>query len=114
MSREPKPLPKFKLIPKVKIGAVDLPVYLDKDLDDHGNYASHPGQAIWICPQEESSAVRTVWHEALHAIGDLYGLPLSEERTRVLENVLLQFLMDNPKLLEQLKKHHGKKKKPTR
>ena len=93
---------RFEPLPRVTIGAVVVPVYLEPGDELHGWYSSMPEQSIHICQQEESSLYRTVLHEALHAVADLYGIGLSERDVQVLENVLSAFLRDNPALVEKI------------
>jgi hypothetical protein len=100
--------PKRKLhgkVPYVRFGSVKLPVYLTEDHEQHGYYDSWPEQAIHVARQEESSEIRTILHESIHAAADLYGIELSEAKVRVLENAIGQLICQNPKLVQLLQKY---------
>jgi len=47
---------------------------------------------------------QTLLHETIHMIENLYELPnLSEQTVSTLANTLLQFMQDNPKIVDWLK-----------
>lgn len=81
---------------RLRIGALDVPVEVDEELDDFGQFQS-TGPKIVLGP-DQSPLVRatTLFHETLHAISEFYGLNLSEAKVRVLEHAITSMFRDNP------------------
>lgn len=83
----------------VKIGPVDVPVYEDGELEDYGLYEELPKQRIRISSRNGLAREMTLLHEILHAMSEQYGVALSEHRVRALEQIVTQFVIDNPEFV---------------
>ena len=82
---------------KVKVGPIRVPVLVDKDLEGFGCFDCAPTPRIRIAPLEGIEREMTLLHELLHVFSEHYGLRLTESSVRVLEQVITQFVLDNPK-----------------
>jgi hypothetical protein len=88
---------------KVAIGGVEIPV---EEVSPHvlgegvlGTYEGCPRQRIAIRKGlDPALRAQTLLHETLHAIDEMYGLGLGENRIRVLEQVLTGLWKHNPAL----------------
>jgi hypothetical protein len=71
--------------------ANDAPIY---------GHCDHKGGRITVnldyAPSHQRS---TLFHEAIHAVDEVYGIGLTEDQTRLLEVGLLSLIDDNPQLL---------------
>lgn len=103
-------------IRQVTIGSRKLPVRWKEDICEevHGWYKSTPNPHIDLCSTlDEKEKVYTLWHEVFEAVSDMYGLEIPEQGIRVLENVVVGIIRNNPKLVEYtqaLDKKSNKKK----
>lgn len=84
------------LLGKVKVGPVVVPVFVDKELDGFGCFDAIPVPRIRISQLTGLEREMTLLHELLHVFSEHYGLRLSESSVRVLEQVVTQFVLDNP------------------
>jgi hypothetical protein len=91
------------MIETVQVGPLTLPVVALSDDDSVGEYRPRPTPCIAISG-DLTGRVRAmaVLHEALHAIADLYGLPLDERDVQTLELTLTALIRDNPALVDAL------------
>jgi hypothetical protein len=109
-------MPISRSIRQVNIGSRKIPVRWKKDIceDVHGYYKSVPNPHIELCSKlDEKEKVYTLWHEVFEAVSDMYGLEIPEQGIRVLENVVVGIIRNNPKLVEYtqgLDKKSNKKK----
>ena len=84
------------LLGKLKVGPVVVPVLVDKDLDGYGCFDSLRSPRIRINQLTGLEREMTLLHELLHVFSEHYGLRLSESSVRVLEQIVTQFVLDNP------------------
>jgi Zn-dependent peptidase ImmA (M78 family) len=88
----------------LKVGPERYTVYIKDSLYDGSERlmgrVSYPRSEIQISKEYEPRKQRnTLFHEALHAVSDTYGIKLSEKQIGKLEVGLLSLLDDNPQLL---------------
>lgn len=100
----PKPKAKYWYLQPLKVGSSTVEVRYSKDLDSFGTYCSYPHPTICLGDQSESIVASTLFHESLHSISDLFELGLTEHQVRVLEQVVVSLLKDNPTLTKNLLK----------
>lgn len=95
---------KHRLLMKLKLGALVVPVVHHPELEDQGAWDEDGCKEVWVSklPAEDPTFSQTVLHEVLHAISDLYGLKLTEQKVLVLENALAQLITDNPSFIRLL------------
>lgn len=95
----------YARIPFVKVGPVQIPVLVNPKLDkqSHAIYNTYPITRVEIASGGGHDQIhRTLLHEALHAMDEMYHLKLGERGVTVLENVLAAFVVDNPVLVAGL------------
>tara|TARA_R100000808_G_scaffold13906_2_gene33324 strand:- start:16543 stop:16902 length:360 start_codon:yes stop_codon:yes gene_type:complete len=88
---------------KLKVGALDVVVSF-KDMGDEvfGHYDPAPEPHIDIHKDLTTYLqAMTVLHEVLECIVDNYGLSVSESGIRVLENLLVMIVKDNPEEVQR-------------
>ena len=108
-----KSLPMISIPNKIKIGAMDVTIQLQKHLtkrsDDEGGYFEEDQLILLdkdIIEAGNKYSIVLLWHEVLHAIYSQYSLDgLSEEKNvSGFSQGIVQVLGDNPKLIEWILK----------
>ena len=85
---------------KLTVGPIQVPVFVDKDIEGFGCFEYVPTPRIRIAPLDGIEREMTLLHEVLHVFSEHYGLRLSESSVRVLEQVITQFILDNSQIAE--------------
>lgn len=98
----PKPKLSFSKVSSVRVGPVDIPVYLAPDLEVHGVSWDDPVPGIAIRSLDGVHGPWTLFHEVLHMIDFYHGFEWTEETTRSLDAALLLLFRDNPNLVSDL------------
>ena len=84
------------MLERVRIGGLDVAIVVDETVDGFGEWWEQK-QVIRVAPGLPARTLAaTVLHEALHAIGDAYGVPLSERVVRVLEQSMVGMVRADP------------------
>jgi hypothetical protein len=91
---------KPKGITRIKAGPYSLKVMHTPTLTDDGDWNAQD-HVIQVRLKDDAL---TILHEAIHAISDLNGLGLSENKVRGLEYAIGALLADNPDLTRALLK----------
>jgi hypothetical protein len=84
------------MLDRVRIGGLDVQVVEDETVDGFGEWWSEK-QIIRVAPRlPDRTLAATLLHEALHAVGDAYGVSLPERLVRVLEQSLISMVRADP------------------
>ena len=84
------------MIERVRIGGMDVRIVEDETLDAFGEWWDFK-QVIRMAPNLPPRVwASTLLHESLHAIGDVYGVPISERGVRVLEQSIIGMIRADP------------------
>ena len=111
--KRPRPLPDT-----ITIGPVDYQVRVDDpyfDTNDQLGACSNPAHALILLnlehPAAEDELVDTIWHEILHAIDDIYRIPMSERRVVQLAEAITAVMQANPQLMRFMLAHQARRGK---
>jgi len=99
-------------IDRIRVGANNIPVYLDPQLRDEGLFAKYEENPDFptgfrirlVRPPKDLIGAQAYIHEILHALDESYGLELGEPGVRTYEQLLCCLFRDNPKTLNNLLK----------
>ena len=107
--KRPKNLPST-----ITIGPVDYQVCVDDpyfDKNDQLGACSNPAYALILLnladPAASKELVDTIWHEILHAIADIYRIPMSERRVVQLAQAITAVMQQNPQLMRFMLAHQS-------
>ena len=95
---------KASVIKSVRVGSLDIVVERERLYDDaSGCWSMAPNPVIKIDDRLEGrDEYSAIFHEAIHAISDLFKMGFSEKTVRILEMVIGSFLRDNPEVVKGL------------
>lgn len=84
------------MIKRVRIGGMDVQIIEDENLDSFGEWWDFK-QVIRMAPNLPPRVwASTLLHESIHAVGDVYGVPISERLVRVLEQSIVGMVRADP------------------
>ena len=98
----------MKPIKSIKVGPTKIPVEYSDDLP--GNLyvllINDPETTIIINKRGKSrgTIVDSIFHEAIHAVSQIYDIRLKERQVAMLETTLISLIRDNPKFIKELTK----------